>query len=92
MVCVCGLDQVFQFINTSAAEMVGHACPEAGCNRFFEKPSLLKIHLEEHAVKLRRALGDTTAALPHKCQHANCTASFSFGWELRRHSKIHPTE
>lgn len=49
-------------------------CPFEGCNRYFEKPSKLKIHIRSH-----------TGDRPFTCTAEGCTKAFTRADHLKRH-------
>ncbi|KAF7294344.1 hypothetical protein HMN09_01163600 [Mycena chlorophos] len=53
-----------------------HPCPQ--CNKKFNRPSSLRIHLNTH-----------TGAMPYVCPHPNCGRAFNVNSNMRRHFRNH---
>ncbi|KAF7303204.1 C2h2 conidiation transcription factor [Mycena kentingensis (nom. inval.)] len=54
-----------------------HVCPT--CNKKFNRPSSLRIHLNTH-----------TGAMPFVCPHPGCGRAFNVNSNMRRHYRNHP--
>ncbi|PSN55907.1 hypothetical protein C0J52_00469 [Blattella germanica] len=71
------VDKDIFFITTAAGQKLW-ACPIKGCERIFQRQSMLKVHILSH-FNVR----------PYKCNFTGCHWSFYTYFKLRRHKETH---